>query len=237
MSWVHKNNTARLCQAQSNIKSLWTKKIWHSVIFVEPQCKHSWEVEVEPRRLKVFVVFQHVDPEWNLTSLCRSEQLWRSASLSEDLLKGPVRLLVIILLVGRSLGGCRPCQIYNSCICSSQLLMFVYTTWWGTQEDPGVNLDALLCSQLHPISSASNQHCSDLLRCTHTCTHSARPWLPETHLLTLSAVAQFTASPLTQTGGNTRGQTRYITTESFFQYLLRAVRPEYRCSCSKLLLP
>lgn len=29
-------------------------------------------MRVEPRGLKAFVVFQHVDPEWNLTSVCRS---------------------------------------------------------------------------------------------------------------------------------------------------------------------
>lgn len=38
-------------------------------------------LEAEPRGLKVFIVFQHVDPEWNPTSLC-SVLLWRSVATS-----------------------------------------------------------------------------------------------------------------------------------------------------------
>ncbi len=73
-------------------------------------------VEVEPRGLKAFVVFQHVDPEWNLTSLYCSVQRWRSAAASRSrmkskaqstTLKGPSLIIFAPALhaLGRSRGG------------------------------------------------------------------------------------------------------------------------------------
>lgn len=46
---VYQNKTTHLFRAQLNIKSLWAREIWHSVIFAELQCKRSWEVKTERR--------------------------------------------------------------------------------------------------------------------------------------------------------------------------------------------
>ena len=46
---VSKQNHLAFFQAQLNIKSLWEREIWHSVIFVELQCKRSWEVKTGRR--------------------------------------------------------------------------------------------------------------------------------------------------------------------------------------------
>lgn len=104
--------------------------------------------------------------------------------------------------------------------------------WWGTAGSPGTKSG---CSIVLCCAAPPNLVCYQSTMCrppttqlhTHTSLNTFH-WLPSPHLWTLSAIAQFTASPSKQTGSSTQGQTQCITAESFFQSLLWAIRPRLR---------
>lgn len=105
----------------------------------------------------------------------------------------------------------------------------------------GLNLDTPLCREPHPIRSASNQQHVDLLRWRYMHTHmllNTLHLLPATHLLTLSVIAQFTASPLTQTGGSRVSHSAFPLNHSFRVYSEPPTHAaECRFSCGEMLQP
>lgn len=125
---VSKQNHPALFQAQLNIKSLWGREIWHSVIFVELQCKRSWEVKTGRRswaKRTEGVCCCSACWSWaesNLSVLfratlevCGEESLKDEAKSSVHNSQGPGRCLAFVVLArGWSWGRCLLCQIYNS---------------------------------------------------------------------------------------------------------------------------
>lgn len=125
---VSKQNHPAFFQAQLNIKSLWGREIWHSVIFVELQCKRSWEVKTGRRswaKRTEGVCCCSACWSWaesNLSVLfratlevCGKESLKDEAKSSVQNSQGPGRCLAFVVLArGWSWGRCLLCQIYNS---------------------------------------------------------------------------------------------------------------------------
>lgn len=174
--------------------------------------------------------------ESNLSLLFCSVQRWRSAvrSLSRMKLKA-----LSTTLKGPSL----PHYFYYSAAsCGTELVRVSSASCvWPTSPAVCVHVNNvtgdrrklgnqvwILCCAVSPtrlgLLTISNSRPPTTQLHAHTAINTFH-LLRETHLITLSATAQFMASPLTQTGGSMQGQSQCITTDSFFYSLHRAVGP------------
>lgn len=120
----------------------------------------------------MFVVFQLVDPEWNLTSLSCSAQRWRSAVKSHSRMKlkaqsaalggpGPAslfRALALKLWEGDEKGVTfvRFIIHMSACLLIYRSLCTCKQCVVAQQEAQGRHVKALFF-ELHPVLSASNQ--------------------------------------------------------------------------------